>query len=223
MSVGTVGEDFESSLKDATDLESWQSACANRQEWSCWWRQQQFIVCQAVGGKIIWPGRAVEEFRVISYRTGPSGVGPRRRIPKARVILSDAAGKSNIFAVCVVGWRGCLNQDLLDFQGFSGWRMSPGAGLVGQVFARVVRELYECPEVINCLCAKGAEKSGHVGSCRHKSGKVGCFIYVPPDSAVRFCIGLTVLGVDFRFRQPFWGLLGGRSRSITVSLGCRMS
>ena len=96
----------------------------------------------------------------------PSGNRPQRRIPSACVILSDTAGKGNLFAVCVVGWRDCLNQDLRD---------SPGAGLVGQGFGRVVRELYECFQVYSCLCAFGEEKSGHVGSCRQKSGKVGCF------------------------------------------------
>lgn len=202
----------------------WQAACANRQIWSCRRRQHLRIVYRTVGRRfVIWPGTSVEEFRVISCCTGPSGVGPRRRIPKARVILSDAAGKSNIFAVCVVGWRGCLNQDLLDFQGFSGWRTTPDAGLVGRVFGRVVRELYECFQVYNCLCAFGAEKSGQVGSCRHKSGKVGCSYFVPSNSAVPFCIGLTVSGVEIRVRPPLWGLLGGRSTSLTVSLGCRFS
>ena len=32
-------------------------------------------------------------------------------------------------------FAGCLNQNLLDFFGFSGWRVSPAAGLVGRASA----------------------------------------------------------------------------------------
>ena len=53
--------------------------------------------------------------------------------------------------------------------------MTALAGIVGRAFARVVRGLYECSQVFSFLCAIGEEKSGHVGPCRHKSGKVGCF------------------------------------------------
>ena len=84
-----------------------------------------------------------------------------------------------------------------------------------------MRELYESfTDVSRCVavCAhlekKSRVKSGHVGTSRVKSGVL---ISVPPDSTVRFCIGLTVSGVDLRFRQPFWGLRRRRITSIALS------
>ena len=43
-------------------------------------------------------------------------------------------------------WADCLNQDLLDFVGFAGWRVSPGTGVVVRVFTRVHESLREIRE-----------------------------------------------------------------------------
>ena len=41
-------------------------------------------------------------------------------------------------SVCGFGrWADCLNQDLLDFVGFSGWWVSSGTGVVVRAFTRV--------------------------------------------------------------------------------------
>lgn len=83
-----------------------------------------------------------------------------------------------------------------------------------------LRELYEgFTNVPRCstFCARLEKKSrvmsAHVGISRVKSGVLKA---VPPISTVRFCIGLTVSGVDLRFRQPFWDL--GRRISLSIAL-----
>ena len=48
-------------------------------------------------------------------------------------------------------FAGCLNQDLLDFFGFSGWQVSAVAGVVGRVFASVVREFTRVYEGLRAL------------------------------------------------------------------------
>lgn len=70
-------------------------------------------------------------------------------------------------------WGGLSELQLV---GFWAWAVKTAlAGIFGRAFARVVRELYGCSQVCRRLCAFGEKKSGHVGSCRHKSGEIGCF------------------------------------------------
>jgi len=60
-------------------------------------------------------------------------------------------------------WVGCLNQDLLDFGGFAGWRVSPGTGVVVRVFTSVHKSLREIRERWLVWALSGLSESGFAG------------------------------------------------------------
>ena len=58
-------------------------------------------------------------------------------------------------------WTDCLNQDLPDFWGFSGWRAAPGLGVVVRAVCECSREMTRVHERLRVL--GGLSESGFAG------------------------------------------------------------